>query len=314
MANKLADLLPLLSCPDDGGSLRCTTTGLHCNECGRHFPVYDDNCVELLPSSPTLLPLAVGDEYRNNYLTMFSETFRDDTRDMAWGAEESTVDSWMQKRRRQVRAVCPLVTKRTASVRPALCDIAAGAGHYTFAYAQYFHRVLHCDLSVHNLNYARRKARERNIGNIFFLRIDYFRSPFRHSIDRILCLDTVIRGKEHDRLLLNAIVGTLSRNGKAVVDFHNWWHNPLRRMGLLKENFVSNRSYSRKSAESLLADAGIVEFEYYPFCQEFDTHGRFGAACARLMQPTRHVYSFGAGTKLTPGARITTLPHVSVGQ
>jgi hypothetical protein len=83
-------------------------------------------------------------------------------------------------------------------------------------------------------------------------------------------------------------------------------------MGLLKENFVLNKSYSRKSAESLLADAGIVEFDYFPFCQEFDTDGRFGAACARLMQPTRHIYSFGVGTGFTPGASVATLSDISV--
>jgi SAM-dependent methyltransferase len=232
--------------------------------------------------------------------------------DIAWGAEESASYSWVQKRRRQVRAVCPLVTKKAASVRPVLCDIAAGAGHYTFAYAQHFYQVLHCDLSVPNLTYARRKARQQNIENIFFLRIDYFRPPFRHNIDRILCLDTIIRGNEHDRLLLNAIVGTLTPDGKAIVDFHNWWHNPLRRLGLLKENFISNKSYSRNSAESLLAAAGIGEFEYYPFCQEFDTQRKFGAACARLMPPTRHIYSFGAGGKVTSGANVTTLSHVAV--
>src|SRR3954466_11141266 len=97
MSNKLTDLVPLVSCPDDGNPLRCTTTGLHCNGCGRYFPAYGDNCVELLPSSPTQLPRAVGDEYRNNYLTLFSDTLRDDKMDMAWGAEESTSNSWMQK-------------------------------------------------------------------------------------------------------------------------------------------------------------------------------------------------------------------------
>jgi SAM-dependent methyltransferase len=206
------------------------------------------------------------------------------------------------------------VTERIESVRPVLCDIAAGAGHYTFAYAQHFHRVLHCDLSLQNLNYARYKARQRNIENIVFLRIDYFHPPFRHSLDVTLCLDTIIRGNEHDRLLLNSIVGTLTPDGKAIVDFHNWWHNPLRRMGLLKENFISNKSYSKKSAESLLAAAGIVEFEYYPFCQEFDMDGRFGAACARLMQPTRHIYSFGAGNKSALLADAATLSHVAVGK
>jgi hypothetical protein len=101
-------------------------------------------------------------------------------------------------------------------------------------------------------------------------------------LDRILCFDTVIRGKDHDRLLLKAIAGCLGTGGTAVIDFHNWWHNPLRRLGILKENFSTNKSYSRKSAESLLHEAGILEFE---------SNG-FGSAFANLIPTTRLIYSF----------------------
>ena len=291
MKEDLQDILDLLSCPDDQQSLRRTQTALCCNGCGRHFPVYEDNFVELLPSGAAPLPLSINEEYRKCYLALFSQKVEDNKTAIAWGAEESATEPWVRKRRRQVLAVFPLATTDIESTRSTLCDIAAGAGYYTFAYAEHFRRILHCDLSIENLNYCRRRAYERSIKNIFFLRIDYFRMPFRHSIDRILCLDTIIRGQGHDGLLLKSITEGLNRGGKAIVDFHNWWHNPLRRLGLLKDTFVSNTSYSRRSAESLLAATGIQEFEYTPFHQEFPS-GRVGSMCARLIPPTRLIYSF----------------------
>jgi hypothetical protein len=68
------------------------------------------------------------------------------------------------------------------------------------------------------LNYARRKAAERHLENIFFLRIDYFQPPFRHSLDRVLYLDTLIRGEAHDAMLMRSIADSLQPSGKAVID------------------------------------------------------------------------------------------------
>jgi SAM-dependent methyltransferase len=190
--------------------------------------------------------------------------------------------------------VKPLVTEGIFADEAVLCDISAGAGYYTFEYADDFRVVLHCDLSVDNLTYAWRKARCRGIRNIVFLRADYFALPFRQTLDRILCFDTLIRGEAHDSALLSSIVRSLKPSGSAVIDFHNWWHNPLRRLGLLPENFHSNRSYVRAEAEKLLRDTGISEFGYWPFFQEFKREDRMADILLRLLPPTRLVYRAAA--------------------
>jgi len=238
---------------------------------------------------------AIGNGYRQEYLNLFHQKVEwGNAGDIAWGAAELASTSWIRKRQRQVKAVSDLLTEAAASEDITVCDLAAGAGYYTFAYANVFKRILHCDLSPQNLNYSRRRARQLGLNNIFFLRIDYFRPPFKRCLDRIICLDTIIRGHAHDHLLLKAISDALGPVGKAVVDFHNWWHNPLRRLGLLKENFTFNKSYSRKEAESLLAAVGIAKYKYTPFFQEFEPNGGLKLLCSHLVPPTRIMYSIGA--------------------
>jgi SAM-dependent methyltransferase len=146
---------------------------------------------------------------------------------------------------------------------------------------------------VDNLSYAARKAERLGIRNIHFLRIDYFAPPFRHSLDRVVCCDTLVRGERHEATLLRAIRGALKPEGRAVVDFHYWWHNPLRRLGLLPQNFGSNRSYGRREAEALLSSAGVRKFEYFPFHQEFSPSWRGGRVVRRVIPPTRLVYRIG---------------------
>jgi hypothetical protein len=87
--------------------------------------------------------------------------------------------------------------------------------------------------------------------------------------------------------LLRSIQRVLMTGGAAVVDFHNWWHNPLRRLGLLPDNFSGNKSYTQRELKRLLAISGIGPFQTQPFVQEVDPRGRSGRVLARLIPPTR---------------------------
>src|SRR5260370_29930293 len=117
-------------------------------------------------------------------------------------------------------------------------------------------------MSVDSLQYARRRSRKMDVANVFFLRVDYFALPFCQSLNRILCLDTLIRGRDHEKALLGQIQGALAGEGSAIVDFHYWWHNPLRRLGLLPQNFGLNQSYTRRDSERLLWESGIEDWRY----------------------------------------------------
>jgi len=287
MVDKFAAITDLLCCPDDGASLRHTAEAFRCARCDRHFPIHEDNLVEILPSRPFELPASVKSGYREGYLRAFEQPYTLSETSSAWGAEETITKSWARKRHRQVAVVQPLITQGTTPNGAILCDIAAGAGYYTLAYAHLFQLVLHCDLSVDNLNYVWRKARSRGIHNVFFLRIDYFAPPFRRSLDRVICLDTLIRGEAHDSALLASISLALKPAGCAVVDFHNWWHNPLRRLGVLPENFAENRSYAAGELPALLAAAGIDDFDLQPFIQELNADGWSASLLKRIIPPTR---------------------------
>jgi SAM-dependent methyltransferase len=285
-------LAGLLACPDDGARLTSATVWLACEECGRRFAAAEDGVTDLRPLEPARIEEERNADYWREYTQEFAREYRPNAKAVAWGAPEISSSAWLEKRLRQVQAMRPLVADSKFSRSQVFCDIAAGAGHYTLAYAPAFRTLLHCDLSVENLSYAARKAARLGIRNIFFLRIDYFSPPFRHSLDRVICCDTLIRGERHEEALLKVIRRALKPEGSAVVDFHNWWHNPLRRLGLLPQNFGGNRSYRRRQAEKLLRAACASEFEYFPFHQEYSPGWRGGPAVSRLIPPTRLVYRF----------------------
>jgi SAM-dependent methyltransferase len=306
----------LLSCPDDGMPLVCTPSSIECRNCDRHFPISKDGVVELLPHKPTDIARTIerNKPYWEEYQREFHKPYQQDPSAIAWGAPEISDTRWLRKRLRQVSAARPLIVEPRISIEQILCDIAAGAGNYTFSYAPYFKAVLHCDLSVDNLNYAVRKARRIGIQNVFFLRIDYFSPPFQQSLDRIICFDTLIRGEQHEVLLLNSISRSLKARGHALVDFHNWWHNPLRRLGLLPQNFGENRSYRRVIAEHLLHMAGIPYFESFAFRQEFDSAGEKQTFLSFALPATRLLYRFNgretsqAVERPNPGSKLEIAP------
>jgi ubiquinone/menaquinone biosynthesis C-methylase UbiE len=290
---RFSAIIGLLSCPDDSAPLSYDSSALTCSSCARRFAIHGNNFAEILPRQPRSLSAAMNLAYHHDYLQAFDQPYSYSETSTAWGAEEVNPKSWVRKRRRQVAMVQHLIAEGTLPGDSILCDIAAGAGYYTFDYASIFRFVLHCDLSVDNLNYARRKAHSLGIQNIFFLRADYFALPFRHSLDRIICMDTLIRGEAHDAIVLANIARSLRPDGLAVVDFHNWWHNPLRRLGLLPQNFENNRSYRRPEAEQLLRQASIEDYTRRRFLQELDPDSKLAALLTPLLPSTQLVYRFG---------------------
>lgn len=89
-------------------------------------------------------------------------------------------------------------------------------------------------------------ARRENLTNSLFLRFDFFRLPFQASLPLLLCADTLLNGPANRVALLKSIGAATAPSGYALVDFHNRWHNPLRRLGFLPQNFDDNRSYTRQ--------------------------------------------------------------------
>lgn len=285
-----------LFCPDDSTSLVFEPDQFCCPTCSRRFAVLGEGIVELLPSVPVASLDRCNREYAIEYRRNVEKVLKVDESSVSWGAPESMPAKWVERRNRQVRSVSRLLEGRFDRTT-LICDLSAGAGYYTFALASKFETVLHCDLSAENLSYAVWKARKAGVGNVVFVRSDYFAPPFRSSLDVAICLDTLIRGAEHERKLLKSIVNSTSPDGIAVVDFHNWWHNPIRRLGLLPQNFGANRSYTRAEVQTLLRDCGIMRFDFHPFHQEIGEKWIGESLFKTILPPTRLLYLFrGART------------------
>ncbi len=284
----LTSIHKLFACPDDGTALVVDVRNLLCPACQRSFPVYDGKLVELLPSA--LSSVEADDEYLQGYQKEFSREFQRNPSALAWGAPESFQPDWVRRKKRQVDFVGELLEPVQHAV---LCDVSAGAGYYTRAYAARFDVVLHCDLSVDNLSYNLEKVEKGKHDNILFVRADYFRLPLRRSVNRLLCFDTLIQGPQHETRLLASIAGALRADGFALVDFHNWYHNPLRRIGLMPENFTPG-SYGRRAAADLIVKAGAGRPAYFPFRQEFEPESVVGRLLGPLIPPTRHIFRVSA--------------------
>ena len=290
MHSSTKEITSYLCCPDDQRSLRATDQTLECCDCGRVYPVREGGILELLPSKPAGSPRNA--EYAADYHLEFYRAFEAREVAIPWGLREARSASWRRHRERQVRTVLSLLIKEGGLFEDRiLCDVSAGVGDYTLSYARHFKWVLHCDLSVDALCYALAQSRRMGLQNVFFLRVDYFALPFHRSVDRLLCLDTLIRGEDHEGALLNQIERAISSEGRAIVDFHHWWHNPLRRVGLLRQNFGTNRSYTRSGAEGLMRECGIRDQRLVRFYQELEEP--FSKGLSWLLPATRLLYEFG---------------------
>jgi SAM-dependent methyltransferase len=283
-----AEIAGYLSCPDEGAPLAPVPGGLRCIHCARIFPFQNPNLLEILPSRPVAISTSeVPPGYENAYVQAYSRVWesRDDA--IPWGASESSSAKTVKRRERHTGQVFRLLRGAPGDASGVFCDLSAGAGHTTFAAAQHSRLVFHCDLSVTAVHYASSKATRMGLKNMMIVRADYFRPPFRNSIQQLTCLDSLIRGPWHDGQLLASIRQSLAPGGSAVVDFHNWWHNPLRRLGWLPQNFGENRSYTRREVQHLLKQAGIDDFVVSAFIQEADPQRVSASALARLMPATR---------------------------
>jgi len=288
MPPDLRQIARYLCCPDDRVSLVPAPGGLDCPRCGRSFALQPQNVIELLPLKPaSIAPADVSPRYLEGYLHEFAKPLelREDAQ--AWGAPEGLPPKAVHLRKRQAREVLHLLQGGQSDIPEAFCDLSAGAGHCTFEAAKEYPLVFHCDLSADSIAYASTKADRLGVANIVFVRSDYLQLPFWNAMQHLICLDTLIRGAWHEVQLLTSLRLALAPGGRAAVDFHNWWHNPLRRMGLFRNNFAGNRSYVRAELQTLLANAGIQQFQVNRFVQEVDPAQRGGKILSRLVPPTR---------------------------
>jgi SAM-dependent methyltransferase len=284
----LAEIARYLSCPDERAPLEPDSGGLRCLRCSRIFPFQKPNLLEMLPAKPVAISTSeVPSGYESAYMQAYSRVWESSDDAVPWGASEMSSAKTVKRRERHTEEVFRLLHEAPGDADGVFCDLSASAGHTTFAAARHSRLVFHCDLSVTAVQYASAKATRMGLENMVIVRADYLRPPFLNSIQQLTCLDSLIRGPWHDVRLLANIRQALVPGGSAVVDFHNWWHNPLRRLGLLRQNFGENRSYTRNGVLHLLRQAGIDDFVVSTFIQEAGPQSRSARVLRRLLPATR---------------------------
>src|ERR1700674_4559041 len=92
-----------LCCPDDQKSLRSGNGALVCSQCGRIYPVWEGEIIELLPKKPAE-PLS-NPEYAADYQREFHQIFENQEDSIPWGLHEALSPSWKLHRERQARRV-----------------------------------------------------------------------------------------------------------------------------------------------------------------------------------------------------------------
>ena len=283
-----AEIARYLVCPDEAAPLAQDSSGLRCVRCSRVFPFRKPNLLEILPSKQVAISTSeVPSDYGSAYTQAYSGAWEPTDDALPFGAPETSSATMMKRREHHTQEVFRLLREAPNDADGVFCDLSAGAGHTTFVAARHSPLVFHCDLSAAAVRYASAKAARMGLGNMMIVHADYFRPPFRNSIQQLTCLDTLIRGPWHEAQLLASIRQSLAPEGTAVVDFHNWWHNPLRRLGLLRQNFGENRSYSKKEVLQLIKQAGFDDFAVSGFIQEADPQCRSAKVLGHVMPPTR---------------------------
>jgi SAM-dependent methyltransferase len=221
---------------------------------------------------------------------MFREPFAFDPAAVAWGAAETNPPWWVEDKQAQAEAVCRLLLAHNFGHTRVACDISGGAGYAVAALAARFETVIYADLSVRGLNYAISSLSRRGVGNVAFVRADLLQSPFAGSATNVVCLDTLEYGRAQMEEGLAAIRTTLESRGLAVVDFHNWWRNPVRRLGLLPANFPAGGSVSRREAEQMLISHWLTPVAYEGWRGASVRGSVLRRILAKTLAPVRHIF------------------------
>lgn len=217
---RLKKILNILVCPDCEGKLvfnkKFTIT---CGDCERKF-YSESNFVDLLPKKPK----EIANPYSKGAVKYYLKQFRTDPKKIyrkfnVWGTYETSRRGYKVFLENELKVFEKFYPKQ----REIFCDISAASGFYTFNAAKKFDIVLHLDINMQYLRFAMKKALEKKVDNIVFIRSDYFSLPIKHkALDTLLCTDSLeYYGLENDIKIMERALNTLKTKGRFILDLHN---------------------------------------------------------------------------------------------
>jgi ubiquinone/menaquinone biosynthesis C-methylase UbiE/uncharacterized protein YbaR (Trm112 family) len=202
-------ILSYLACPDDGESLILHKSKLVCSKCSRIFPI-EKNILDLTPKS-RFSPIQ---NQNKNYEKYYENLRINESTNSGWGTVVNAVSKGFVKETLEK-------IKRIINSDSIICDIGAGSGDYSTSIASKAKIVFHCDLDEGGIQSALKKSLELDLKNIYFIKCDYFKLPFKNSkIDLILGIDVIERGIEYDEALIKEFYRVNSEKGKILFDCH----------------------------------------------------------------------------------------------
>lgn len=278
----------VIRCPGEGSPLDWMETECRCVQCSARYPVLADALLDMRPAKPLELGGGASPEYREAYYRLFAEHFTLDPDAKAWGATETNPDKWVAQKRDHANEMCRALVSVRSSDLGVVADISAGAGYAVRQLTRQFETVINCDLSTKDLNYSIAWAERNAVGNIAFVRVDCFQPPFQDSLGALVCLDTLIYGREQMECALKGIHTALHSDGRALVDFHNWWHNPLRCLGLMRRKFPSGGSLGKSEAKQILQSCKLAVVRDVPWQGEWVDTPVLRRTLRRFIPSTRH--------------------------
>jgi hypothetical protein len=214
-----------LGCPgcstpiiEEDGGLRCAN-----GECAAFFPVHENGIVDMIPQ---ILP-AWRPSPEEHALSAVELAYRKLCFDPSCPTVEATpwgdLADAPSGYRRFVRSHCYLLGQLLASshCKGCIVDISGGSGAYLRAVARNYQCAIHLEAHVPSLLAAREWARKEHLDQILFIRGSYLKPPLREgTADALLCTDTLIRTRQHNRRLLSSVRYCISTRGIGIIDAH----------------------------------------------------------------------------------------------
>lgn len=221
--------IDILVCPDCGHDLAYQRKKVRCTNCKRYF-YHDDSFIDLLPSTPTTIAQPYSSLAHAYYLEQFTRSGEaiQTPSDSSWGKYQEFPVGY-QVFVHQERLFSQRYWPNTRNV---YCDVSAASGFYTFHAAKHFDRVIHGDINIEYLSYAREQAKKNRLTNILFIRMDYFSPPFKkRSLDYCSVTDSLLYyGWRADIEVIRQVQKSIKKNGALFFDLHffKWYHHDSR--------------------------------------------------------------------------------------
>ncbi|MBI3584680.1 MAG: methyltransferase domain-containing protein [Nitrospinae bacterium] len=242
----------LLACPDDGSGLSIKGGHLECIKCGRKYNIIADKFLEILPSEfPKWMllenePKGAEENYQKEYLTPFSW----DRKTGGWGDLTNASPGIRAFYNNEGQRVSDLLVPQPDAIG---IDVSGAVGNHAIVLSNVVETMINCDLHVPSIITAYQRMKK----NMICIRSPYLKLPLiSNGFDFVICTDTLIRGWNHEVMLLKEILRILKIGGKAFVDFHN--------LKWFKRNY-NICEYKTGQVKRLLKEANITKYSIEPF-------------------------------------------------